>query len=170
MEANSELKPAARPMGGRALRQRRILARMREGWAYEEIARAEKVTVDRVRKIVAEILKKRVIDDDSDHARMQLARLETALQAAGEAVAAGDIKAIGPYLRVLDRIDRYRGAAAARASEGEEMRRRLLEKINRLAEAQEEERSERAARDAAEASGADIGGEEEPEPGNAIFP
>ena len=53
-----------RQPGGRLLRRRRILARMREGWAYEEIARAESVTVDRIRKIVAKFLSKRVIDDE----------------------------------------------------------------------------------------------------------
>src|SRR5271165_2295022 len=137
MDTNPGTAPArTRAPGGRALRRRRILARMREGWAYEEIAREERVTVDRVRKIVAEILNKRVIDDESDHARVQLARLEAALQSAGEAIAGGDVKAIGPYLRVLDRLDRHRGAAAARRMEGDAMRRKLLAKLNRMAEAQ----------------------------------
>ncbi len=151
-----------RAPGKRALRRRRVLARLREGWPYEEIARAEKVTVDRVRSIVAEILKRRVIDDDSDHARVQLARLEAALQSAGEAVAGGDVKAIGPYLRVLDRLDRYRGAAAARRFEGEELRGKLLDKLNRMAEAQDEERREKErARRLAEALADSSIGEEE---------
>jgi hypothetical protein len=145
METMSNAAPAPRRQpGGRALRRRRILLRMREGWAYEEIARAEKVTVVRIRKIVAEMLKKREIDDPSDHARLQLARLESALQSAGEAVAAGDIKAIGPFLRVLDRVDHYRGVAAMRQFEGSYHRERLLAKLNRMAEAIEEEKEEKA--------------------------
>ena len=133
--------PKRRP-GGRLLRRRRILARMREGWAYEEIARAESVTVDRIRKIVAAFLSKRVIDDESDHARVQLARLEAALQAAGEAVAGGDIKAIVPYLRVLDRLDRYRVAAAARREEDGVYRKKLLDKLDQAAAAIDEEKFE----------------------------
>ena len=129
-----------RQPGGRLLRRRRILARMREGWAYEEIAREEKVTVERIRKVVADFLSKRVIDDDSDHARVQLARLEAALQAAGEAVAGGDVKAIVPYLRVLDRLDRYRVAAAARCEEEGVYRKKLLDKLARASEALDEER------------------------------
>ena len=134
--------PKRRP-GGRLLRRRRILARMREGWAYEEIARAESVTVDRIRKIVAKFLSKRVIDDESDHARIQLARLEAALQAAGEAVAGGDIKAIVPYLRVLDRLDRYRVTAAARREEDGVYRKKLLDKLNQAAAAIDEEKFEK---------------------------
>jgi hypothetical protein len=137
-----------RAPGRRALKRQRILCRMREGWAFEEIARAEKVTVERVRKIVAGILAKREIDDASDHARIQLARLEAALQAAGQAVANGDIKAIGPYLRVLERLDRYRGLAAVRQMEGNEAREKLLAKLNHMASVADEENFEkrRAAR------------------------
>ena len=113
-----------------------------------EIARGGEGDGRAIHKIVTEILSKRVIDDDSDHARVQLARLETALQAAGEAVAGGDIKAIGPYLRVLDRFDRYRGAAAARSESEGVFRQKLLEKLDHAAEAYEEEKFEkrRAAR------------------------
>ena len=143
MSIDSPAAPKRQP-GGRALRRRRILLRMREGWGYEEIARAEKVTVERIRKIVADMLKRREIDDESDHARLQLARLESALQSAGEAVAAGDIKAIGPFLRVLDRVDHYRGVAALRQYEGAYHREKLLAKLNRMAEALEEEKQEKA--------------------------
>jgi len=40
----------------RALRRKRIFARLREGWAYEEIAREERLTTERVREIVNEVL------------------------------------------------------------------------------------------------------------------
>ncbi len=80
-----------RAPGKRALGRRRILARLREGCPYEEIARAEKVTVERVRKIVAEILNQRVIDDDSDQARVQLARLASGLVPDAGAKTKGDL-------------------------------------------------------------------------------
>ncbi len=44
-----------------------------------------------VRKIVAEILNQRVIDDDSDHARVQLARLASGLVPDGGAKTKGDL-------------------------------------------------------------------------------
>jgi DNA-directed RNA polymerase sigma subunit (sigma70/sigma32) len=78
----------------RAARRKRIFARMREGWAYDEIARDEGLSAERVRQIVAEVLGKRVIERGSNHAHLQLERLMPALRLAGEAIARGDIKAI----------------------------------------------------------------------------
>ncbi|HKN00928.1 MAG TPA: hypothetical protein VJX23_10465, partial [Candidatus Binataceae bacterium] len=60
---------------GRAARRKRIFARLREGWAYDEIAREERLTAARVRQIVSEVLQKRQVDDGMDHALLQLARL-----------------------------------------------------------------------------------------------
>jgi hypothetical protein len=50
-----------------------------------------------------------------------------------EAIAAGDISAISPYLKALDRLDRYQGVASENQAYDDEARRKLLEKINRLA-------------------------------------
>ena len=41
---------------GTVLRRGRIFARLREGYAYDEIAREEQVTPERVRQIVREAL------------------------------------------------------------------------------------------------------------------
>jgi DNA-binding NarL/FixJ family response regulator len=60
---------------GREARTKRIFAWLREGWAYDEIAREEGVSPQRVRQIVSKVLDKRVIDRSEDHARLQLARL-----------------------------------------------------------------------------------------------
>ena len=79
----------------------------------------------------------------------------SALQSAGEAVAAGDIKAIGPYLRVLDRVDHYRGAAAAALYQGGYHRQKLLDKLNRMAEALKEEKEEKEEAARLAAPGAD---------------
>ena len=51
-----------------------------------------------MRQIVAEVLRKRPVDDRSDYLKVELARLVPALRLAGEAIARGDIKAIAPYL------------------------------------------------------------------------
>jgi hypothetical protein len=89
---------------GRVLRRARIFARLREGWAYDEVAREEELTPERVRQIVREALERRIVDDETDHAKLQLARLAPAMQIAGQAVADGGVKAI-PFLKVVDRLD-----------------------------------------------------------------
>ncbi len=96
---------------GKAARRKRIFARLRDGWAYEEIAREERITARRARQIVSEALRQREVEDDADHALLQLSRLEPALRAASEAVGKGDVKAIAPLMKVLDRLDHYQKAA-----------------------------------------------------------
>ncbi len=126
--------PKRRPDAhGRALRRERILARLREGWACDEIAREERLTRQRVRQIVREALDRRIVDDGAAHAKLQLARLAAAIRLAGEAVAAGDIKAITSLLKVLDRLDRYQKIGAASQVEDDQAREKLLSKINRIA-------------------------------------
>jgi hypothetical protein len=48
---------------GRLLRRGRIFARLREGWAYDEIASQERLTAERVRQIVWQALDRRIIDE-----------------------------------------------------------------------------------------------------------
>ena len=76
--------PDGKPLTGlgKAARRKRIFARLRNGWAYEEIAREEGITARRARQIVSEALKQREVEDDADHALLQLSRLEPALRAA----------------------------------------------------------------------------------------
>ncbi len=98
---------------GRVLRRGRIFARLREGWAYDEIAAQERLTAERVRQIVRQALAKRILDEDAEHAKLQLTRLQPAMRLAGEAIAEGDVKAIAPLMKVLDRLDRYQRSAKA---------------------------------------------------------
>src|SRR6185437_15836893 len=119
---------------GKIQRRKRISARLREGASYDEIAAEERIGRERVRQIVAEVLQKRSIDSGADHAKLQLDRLAPLMQLATQAVAAGDIRAITPYLKVLDRLDRYQSVAAARQGYDQEKRRKLIEKINRIAD------------------------------------
>ena len=106
---------------------------MREGWAYDEIARDEGVSAERVRQIVAEVLGKRVIDRGPHHAHLQLERLMPALRLAGEAIGRGDIRAIAPLIKVIDRMDKHQETVVAKHYYGPEERQRLLDKINRVA-------------------------------------
>jgi predicted ATP-dependent protease len=118
---------------GMIFRQRRIFAQLREGFTYEEIAAEEGVSSSRIRHIVAEELQKRAVDSGADHAKLQLDRLAPAVQLAADAIAAGDISAINPYLKALDRLDRYQSVASANQADDDEARRKLLAKINRVA-------------------------------------
>ncbi len=118
---------------GKAERTKRIFARLREGWAYEEVAREERITAERVRQIVSDVLGKRVINRGVDHAHLQLERLAPALRVAGEALARGELRAIGPLIKVIDRLDRHQTTMIAKYSYGPEELDRLLEKLNRAA-------------------------------------
>ena len=98
----------------KALRRERIFSRRRLGWAYAQIAREERLSEQRVRQIVIEALDRQGADLPADHALLQLVRLESAHAMAAEAVAAGDLRAITPYLNVLERIERYQNGRATK--------------------------------------------------------
>ena len=80
-----------------------------------------------------EALARRVVDDETDHAKLQLARLAQAMQIASVAVADGDVRAIPALLKVIDRVDRYQRAAKVSEVYDDEARKRLFDKINRVA-------------------------------------
>jgi len=119
---------------GMIFRRRRVFARLREGFTYDEIANEEGVGSARIRQIVSEELQKRAVDSGADHAKLQLDRLAPAVQLGAEAIAAGDVSAITPYLKALDRLDRYQTVAVANQVYDDDARKKLLEKINRMAE------------------------------------
>ena len=119
---------------GMIFRRRRVFARLREGFTYDEIAAEEGVSRSRIRQIVSHELEQRSADSGAEHAKLQLDRLAPAIQLAAEAIAAGDISAIAPYLKALDRLDRYQVVASANQVYDDEARKKLLAKINRVAE------------------------------------
>ena len=51
----------------------------------------------------------------------------------GEVIADGDVTAIAPLMKVLDRLDRYQRVAKAVQVYDDEARRKLMDKINRVA-------------------------------------
>jgi uncharacterized protein YerC len=119
---------------GKMQRRKRIFARLRDGASYDEIAAEEHLSATRIRQIVSEVLQKRAVDNGSDHAKLQLDRLAPAIQLAAEGIATGDISAITPYLKALDRLDRYQTVASANQVYDDEARKKLMDKVNRLAE------------------------------------
>ena len=119
---------------GTSFRRRRIFAQLREGFTYDEIGSSEGVSSARIRQIVSQELERRSVDSGAEHAKLQLDRLAPAIQLAAEAMAAGDVSAISPYLKALDRLDRYQTVASANEVYDDEARKKLMEKINRAAE------------------------------------
>jgi uncharacterized protein YdbL (DUF1318 family) len=119
---------------GMMFRRRRIFAGLREGFTYDEIAAEEGVSTSRIRQIVSQELQHRAVDSGAEHAKLQLDRLAPAIQLAAGAMAAGDISAITPYLKALDRLDRYQTVATANQVYDDEARKKLMDKINRMAE------------------------------------
>ncbi len=116
----------------KALRRERIFARVRLGASAGDIAREEGVSEQRVRKIISDTLKRREVDDLPDHALLQLFRLEGALALAGRAIEGGDLKAIPPYLKVLDHLDLYRKASVRKQIYDDAARKKLFAKMNRV--------------------------------------
>jgi hypothetical protein len=131
-----ETAPLRRHLGalGKMRRRKRIFARLREGASYEEIAAEECVSRERIRQIVSEVLQKRSVDSGADHAKLQLDRLLPAMQLAAEGIASGDVSSITPYLKVIDRLDRYQAVAGAEQVYDDEARKKLMDRINRMAE------------------------------------
>ena len=141
----------------KALRRDRIFHRLRLGASCEDIAREEGLSGQRVRKIVSDALKQQTVDELPDHALLQLFRLDEALALAAQAVAGGNLKALGPYLLVIERLDRYRKAAKRQVVYDDAARKRLFAKLNRVAaqiQAKERKAASRAA-DAASPPGGD---------------
>jgi DNA-binding Lrp family transcriptional regulator len=126
--------PAPSRAAARDLRRLRILASLQAGLSYAAIGRAEGLSRERVRQIVAKALDEGGAGTKLDHARVQIARLEPALRLAAGAVAGGDLSAIDRLLRVLDRLDRYSAVEGAATSEDEGGREKLLAKLNAMAE------------------------------------
>src|ERR1700690_1973347 len=119
---------------GMMFRRRRIFASLPEGFTYDEIAADEGVSPSRIRQIVSKELEQRGVERGAEHAKLELDRLAPAIQLAAEAMAAGDISAITPYLKALDRLDRCQTVASANQVYYDEARKKLMDKINRMAE------------------------------------
>jgi hypothetical protein len=145
--------PARRPRvtaQDREIRRLRIFALRQMGQSYDEIARRENLSSERIRQIVVDTLERRLLDPVRDHARLQIARLDPALRLAAEKVATGDLRGVDRLIKLLDRLDKYQGFAASAADRDENDTERLFAKIlnaisNRNAAREDEETQEKAA-------------------------
>jgi hypothetical protein len=92
----------------REARTKRIFERLRDGWASQDVAREENLSVRHVRHIVAREIKAREAAHGLTHAHMQVDRLAFAIRVAARAMSEGDIRAIGPFIKAVGALDGYR--------------------------------------------------------------
>jgi hypothetical protein len=126
--------PVRRTAREREERRIRIMAMVRSGYSYEEIARDERVSRERIRQIVTQSLKTDDWADRVDQARLQMARLEPALRLAARGVDNGKLSAISALLKVLDRLDKYGAVVELVAKDYEGAHERLMTFVNKAAE------------------------------------
>jgi hypothetical protein len=92
-----------------AERKLRILERLTSGASVANIARVEKLTIRRVRQIVAEMLVKREVDPPAGFVQLQIARLGDAMVVAHTMMMEGDLKAMDRLIKLTGELDRYHG-------------------------------------------------------------
>jgi hypothetical protein len=95
----------------RSARNKRIVERLRQGFGYDEIGREEKLSEWRVRQIVKQALEGREALESAIHAHMQIDRVGQALRVAADALAEGDIRAVAPFIKALEKLDHYQSLA-----------------------------------------------------------
>ena len=79
------------------------------GWSIEQIAEMRKVSLRTVRREVDRALDERRLDAPDRYARLQVARLTKALRLADASLDSGELRAIGPMVKLVRALDRYHG-------------------------------------------------------------
>jgi transposase len=131
----------------REQRRIRIMALVRSGYSYDEIARREQLSRERIRQIVMQSLDTGPSPSKLDHARVQIARLEPALQLAASAIEKGKLGGVTALLRVLERLDAYGATTAAIQEDYKDIHERLMRKLGiEIEKLPRSERGEDAAR------------------------
>ena len=109
--------------GRRARREERIARRetyfdlMASGFSCERIAEEANVSAATVRREVDRAIAERRLDAPERYAHLQVARLTKALRVADASIEQGDLKAVGPLLRLVAALDRYHGLAPQRPAQ-----------------------------------------------------
>jgi hypothetical protein len=134
MSTQQALVPVRRTARQREERRIRIMGMVRSGFSYEEIARDEGLSRERIRQIVTQSLKTGDGADRVGQARVQMARLEPALRLAARGVDNGKLSAINPLLKVLDRLDKYGAVVDIVNKDYEGAHERLMTFVNKAAE------------------------------------
>jgi len=103
--------PARRvaPRRATADRRLRILERLTTGLTVAHVAREERLTVTRIRQIIAGMLESREIDPPAGFVQIQIARLSEAMIVARTMMMEGDLQAMDRLIKLNGELDRYHG-------------------------------------------------------------
>jgi hypothetical protein len=118
------LSPSGRA-GARAKRRTRREARIAEcegyfellasGFSCRQIAEAAKLDVKTVKRAIDRAIDERRLDAPDRYVHLQVARLTKALRLADASIEHGELKAVGPMMRLVAALDRYHGLGPASA-------------------------------------------------------
>jgi hypothetical protein len=95
-----------------ALRDLRIVGRLKAGVSVNEIAIREKLSPRRVRELIARGLAARERLPIEDYAELQVRRLNEALLVSYGAMAGGNLRAVDRVVKIVHELDRYHGVAS----------------------------------------------------------
>lgn len=120
-----------------ASRRAWVIEALKEGQTHPEIAAALGISRERVRQIAKEALAGHSVEPEREHVHVQIARLTPALKTARAAVAEGNVAAITPLLRILDKLDAYQARVMkldipALDAEAAATRREFTQKLERI--------------------------------------
>jgi DNA-binding CsgD family transcriptional regulator len=106
----------------RARRQARIAERegyfelLASGFTCRQIAEAAKVDVKTVKRAIDRAIDERRLDAPDRYVHLQVARLTKALRLADASLERGELKAVGPMVRLVGALDRYHGLGPGSAA------------------------------------------------------
>ena len=119
-----------------AQRGARLLAQLALGVSIDAIAEKENLTRRETEKILRKQFDNFPIHAAEDFAKLQIRRLESAVGKRSSSPEAREIGATAVLLKVFDRLDRYHGfgnGASAPMAPSEEVKRRIMDKLNKIA-------------------------------------
>jgi hypothetical protein len=104
--------PAPRVVPRRATVERRLrVGAADDGLTVAHIARVEGLSVQRIRRIIAEMPTSREIDPAAGFVQLQIARLSEAMIVARTMTMEGDLQAMDRWIRLTGELDRHHGFA-----------------------------------------------------------
>ena len=117
----------------RAARRDEIMEMVVGGFERSAIAGKFQISLKTVGREVDHALDQRRLDGVDRHLRLQVERLNKALRTIDCALEFGDVGAVDPLLKVIEKLDRYHGLGAARRAGAEPSPKRLDSQASPLA-------------------------------------
>jgi hypothetical protein len=88
---------------------RGLFRALASGFTCRQIAEAAKVDLRTVKRAIDRAIDERRLDAPDRYVRLQVARLTKALRLADASIERGELKAVGPMMRLVAALDRYHG-------------------------------------------------------------